>query len=156
AIETRRAVASGAAVIGVNSRDLRTFAVDTNVVRQLRPLVPTDRLLVAESGIAGALGAARARAWGADAVLVGEGLMNSGRPASKRRGWGPAPGGGAAELSRQAEARPFVTLCGRTPPAQAEVARELGAAAFGLIFYPPSPRHVSREQARAIAAIASR
>ena len=72
-------------MIGVNSRDLRTFAVDTDVVRHLRPLVPTDRIFIAESGIADALGAARARAWGADAILAGEALMRSDDPAAKAR-----------------------------------------------------------------------
>ena len=52
AAEARRAVAAGARVIGVNSRDLRTFAVDHDVVPRLRPLVPADRVFVAESGIA--------------------------------------------------------------------------------------------------------
>ena len=65
--EVRRAVTAGASVIGVNSRDLRTFVVDTAIVQNLRPLVPRDRVFVAESGIQNRLDATRARAWGADA-----------------------------------------------------------------------------------------
>jgi len=153
--EARRAVACGATVVGGNSRDLRTFAVDTGVVRHLRPLVPLDRVFIAESGIVDATGAARARAWGADAILVGEALMTAADPAAKARELATAPGGASAELFRHAVAQPFVKLCGLTTTAQAELAAELGAEAVGLIFYPPSHRYVSREQARAIAAVAS-
>jgi indole-3-glycerol phosphate synthase/phosphoribosylanthranilate isomerase len=153
--ETRRAVVCGAAVVGVNCRDLRTFAVDTDVVRHLRPLVPMDRVFIAESGIFDATGAARARAWGADAILVGEALMKAADPAAKAHELATAPGGASAELFRHAGAGPFVKLCGLTTTAQAELAAELGAEALGLIFYPPSHRYVSREQARAIAAVAS-
>ncbi|HZC79178.1 MAG TPA: indole-3-glycerol phosphate synthase TrpC [Ktedonobacterales bacterium] len=154
--EARRAVACGAAVIGANSRDLRTFAVDTDVVRHLRPLVPMmDRIFVAESGISDATGAARARAWGADAILVGEALMTAADPAAKAHELATAPGGASAELFRHAGVGPFVKLCGLTTTTQAALAAELGAEAVGLIFYPPSHRYVSREQARAIAAVAS-
>jgi indole-3-glycerol phosphate synthase len=73
--EVRRAAALGAAVIGVNARDLSTLAVD--VERQLRLLesAPPEAVVVAESGISSAEDVRRAREAGADAVLVGTALM---------------------------------------------------------------------------------
>ncbi len=94
--EVRRAVAAGASVIGVNSRDLRTFAVDTAIVQHLRPLVPHDRVFVAESGIQKRLDATRARAWGADAILVGEALMRADDPEAMARELATASGGATA------------------------------------------------------------
>lgn len=78
--ETEIALAAGAALIGVNHRDLTTFTVDLGISERLRPLIPADRLLVAESGIHGAADAARLRAAGADAILVGELLMRAADP----------------------------------------------------------------------------
>src|SRR5690348_14812958 len=118
--ETRRAVASGATVIGVNSRDLRTFAVDTDVISHLRPLVPTDRIFVAESGIADATGAARARAWGADAILAGEALMRAPDPTAKAHELATAPGGRLIHEFYAVTSRPFVKICGLTTPEQVD------------------------------------
>jgi indole-3-glycerol phosphate synthase len=73
--EVERALASQARVIGVNHRDLRTFQMDMTLATSMRPLVPPDRLLVAESGIRTADDARRMQAAGIDAILVGEGLM---------------------------------------------------------------------------------
>lgn len=75
--EVERALRAGAAVIGVNNRDLRTFHTTLDVTERLRPLIPADRVLVSESGLHGAADAARVRRLGADAVLVGEALMTS-------------------------------------------------------------------------------
>jgi indole-3-glycerol phosphate synthase len=75
--ELERALAAGARVIGVNNRDLATFVTDLRVTLELAPLVPADRLLVAESGIASAGDVQRLGAVGADAVLVGEALMRT-------------------------------------------------------------------------------
>jgi indole-3-glycerol phosphate synthase / phosphoribosylanthranilate isomerase len=152
--EVRRAVAVGAEVIGVNSRDLRTFAVDTDVVRRLRPLVPLDRVFVAESGIATATDAARARAFGADAILVGEALMRATDPEAKPRELAQAPGGGSIREFFAATRRPFVKICGVTQPDQVEFLNQLCfdfqcADAFGLIFA-PSRRQVTPEQARTL------
>ncbi len=122
--EARRAVAAGASVVGVNSRDLLTFAVDTEIVRHLRPLVPQDRVFVAESGITDALGAAHARAWGAEAILVGEALMRADDSQAKARELTTAPGGPiAAFLSDMA--RPFVKICGLTAPEQSRYVAQL-------------------------------
>jgi indole-3-glycerol phosphate synthase len=79
------ALASGAEVVGVNARDLETLEVDTERALALAALVPSDRLLVMESGIATRADVERAAAAGARAVLVGEALLRSGDPGAKAR-----------------------------------------------------------------------
>ena len=73
--EVDRAVALGAALIGVNNRDLRTFVTDLAITERLAARIPGDRLLVTESGISTAADIARLSAAGARAMLVGESLM---------------------------------------------------------------------------------
>jgi indole-3-glycerol phosphate synthase len=80
AAEVGVAVESGARVIGVNSRDLDSFAVDREGAWGLLGRIPAGRVAVAESGIGSAEDAARAAAAGADAVLVGAALSGSGDP----------------------------------------------------------------------------
>jgi len=79
--ELKRAVDHGAAIIGVNNRDLSIFKTDLALTERLIPLCPKDVIAVSESGIAAGADAARARAAGAHAVLVGEALMKSPDPA---------------------------------------------------------------------------
>jgi indole-3-glycerol phosphate synthase/phosphoribosylanthranilate isomerase len=146
--EAQRAVAAGADVIGVNSRDLRTFAVNPDVVRRLRPLVPANRVFIAESGIGDALGAARARAFGADAILVGEALMRSESPEVLTRELSNAPGGAMAQFFGAAN-DPFVKICGLKTADHVRAVVELGADAFGLVFA-PSRRQVTPNQARTL------
>jgi len=78
--ETERAVALGAELVGVNARNLKTLEVDPATFAKLAPLVPDDRVLVAESGISGPADVAGYVADGARAVLVGEALVRDGDP----------------------------------------------------------------------------
>lgn len=78
--ETERAVELGAELVGVNARNLKTLAVDNDTFARLAPLVPEDRVLVAESGITGVGDVARFVGEGARAVLVGEALVKDGDP----------------------------------------------------------------------------
>lgn len=78
--ETERAVALGAELVGVNARNLKTLAVDAATFGRLAPLVPADRVLVAESGIGGVDDVRRHVGEGARAVLVGEALVRDGDP----------------------------------------------------------------------------
>ncbi len=76
--EVERAVSSGAEIIGINNRDLRTFVVDLNTTRRLRPLVPEEKIVVSESGIRSRKDIETLKKWGVDAVLVGEALVTAG------------------------------------------------------------------------------
>jgi indole-3-glycerol phosphate synthase len=78
--ETEHAVELGAELIGVNARNLRTLDVDDDTFGRLAPLVPDDRVLVAESGITGPTDVKRFVAEGARVVLVGEALVKDGAP----------------------------------------------------------------------------
>jgi indole-3-glycerol phosphate synthase len=78
--ELDRAVAAGADLIGVNQRDLVTFAVDTDRAVRMAPQMPAGVVRVAESGITGPADAALLAAAGYHAVLVGEHLVTSGDP----------------------------------------------------------------------------
>ncbi len=81
--ELKRALACDAKIIGINNRNLDTMAVDLNVTRRLRPLIPPDRLVVSESGIKGRGDIQKLREWGVNAVLVGEALVTAGDVAAK-------------------------------------------------------------------------
>ena len=80
--ETRRAVDAGAALIGVNNRNLQTLAVDLGQFEALAGLIPDDRVKVAESGISGVADVERVASAGADVILVGEALVKQGDPAA--------------------------------------------------------------------------
>ena len=80
--ELERAIQLGFDVIGVNSRDLRTFAVRPEVLLELAPWMPANTVTVAESGIRTAEDIARLREVGYDAFLVGEALMRQPDPAA--------------------------------------------------------------------------
>jgi indole-3-glycerol phosphate synthase len=81
--ELDRALESGAEIIGINNRDLRTFAVSLDISLQLRPRVPAGIPVVAESGIRTADDVRRLAEAGVDAMLVGEALMTAADPAAK-------------------------------------------------------------------------
>jgi indole-3-glycerol phosphate synthase len=78
--ETERAVALGAELVGVNARNLKTLEVHQDAFGRLAPLVPDDRVLVAESGIFSRADVERFVSEGARAVLVGEALVRDGDP----------------------------------------------------------------------------
>jgi indole-3-glycerol phosphate synthase len=78
--ELRRALNSGFDLIGVNSRDLRTFKVDLETAIRLTEEIPANVVRVAESGIHTSADVARLRAAGYHAFLVGESLMRAQHP----------------------------------------------------------------------------
>jgi len=135
--EVRRALALGAEIVGINNRQLKTLDIDLAVTERLAPLIPGDRIVVAESGIETRADVARL-AGHADAFLVGSSLMGAPDPA----------------LAARALAFGRVKVCGLTDPGDAEVAARNGAAFAGLIMVPGTPRAVTRERAREVAAAA--
>jgi indole-3-glycerol phosphate synthase len=89
--EMERALAVPGELIGINNRDLHRFITDLDTSLRLAPMVPADRLVVAESGIHSRDDMARLRGGGIGAFLIGESLM--------RR---PDPGLALAELTAPA------------------------------------------------------
>ena len=83
--EADRALEAGAGLIGVNARNLHTLEVNRSIFGQIAPGLPNDVLRVAESGVRGPGDLLTYAGWGADAVLVGEGLVTSGDPQSAVR-----------------------------------------------------------------------
>lgn len=79
--EAKRLVQAGGRIIGINNRNLSTFAVDLGTFGRVRGVIPASCAAVAESGIHTAKDVRRLREDGCDAVLVGESLMRSGDPA---------------------------------------------------------------------------
>lgn len=75
--ELDRALATNAAIIGINNRNLATFEVDLGVTEELSEQVPSGIVLVSESGIKTADDVARVKACGVNAVLIGEALMRA-------------------------------------------------------------------------------
>jgi indole-3-glycerol phosphate synthase len=76
-VELMTAVYSGAEIVGVNNRDLRTFEVSLDVTRSLIPWVPEYMVTVSESGIRDGADRELMAAMGVDALLVGESLITA-------------------------------------------------------------------------------
>lgn len=81
--EIEMAVKTGAEIIGINNRNLRTLEVDINVTKKLAKHVPDDKILVSESGIKNHKDVKFLLNAGANAVLVGTALMRARNPERK-------------------------------------------------------------------------
>ena len=123
--ELERATRLGAAVIGINARDLGTFRIDRAAQLELAAKAPRDRVVIAESAVHTRAQAAAAELAGANAVLVGTSLMRATEPGAKLQ-----------ELL----SRPLVKVCGLTRQEDVDAAIEAGADLCGFIFAEGSPR----------------
>jgi len=83
--EVETAVFSKAEIMGINNRDLNTFAIDINTTRHLRPLVPKGKIVVSESGIKSRRDMEKLAKWRVDAALVGEALVTAGDVRAKMK-----------------------------------------------------------------------
>ena len=91
AAEIAAAVVAGAEVIGINNRDLHTFATDLATTEALAPAVPPGKIIVSESGISAPEDLARLEPFGVNAVLVGEALVTAADTGAKVRSLTGAP-----------------------------------------------------------------
>ena len=89
--EIETAVRAGAEVIGINNRDLHTFATDLATTEALAPVIPAGKVIVSESGISTPADLARLQPYGVNAVLVGEALVTANDTAAKVRTLTGAP-----------------------------------------------------------------
>ena len=83
--EAERAVAAGAKIIGVNARNLKTLDVDPGTFSRIAPGLPNNVVKVAESGVRNKHDLLAYAGAGADAVLIGEGLVTAGNPGQRCR-----------------------------------------------------------------------
>jgi len=83
--EIEMALQSGARIIGINNRNLKTFAVDLATTKRLRPLIPKDKIVVSESGIKDRRDIGKMKQWDVNAVLIGESLMSATDIAAKMK-----------------------------------------------------------------------
>jgi len=123
--ELTTALEIGAELVGINARDLSTFAIDRRAQLELVARVPEDRVVIAESGVHSRAQGAAAELAGADAILVGSALMRAADPAAK-----------LAELL----SRPLVKVCGLTRQEDVDEAVAAGADLTGFILAEESPR----------------
>ena len=149
--EVEAALSTGARLIGLNNRNLRTLEVDPDQCLRLRALVPEDRLVVGESGVAEPRTLVGWRAVGLDAALVGEALMRSADPAAAARAFVAA---GSVPHDVASEARqPLVKICGVTDSEGVLSALRSGADAIGLNFVPGTPRCLTLAEASFLATL---
>jgi len=143
------ALATGARLIGVNSRNLRTLAVDPDEPIRLRGRIPDDRIAIAESGARDPATVTRWRAAGYDAALVGEALVRAADPRAAAAAFVAA--GAVPDDPGAAHRIPLVKICGIMDDAGLDAALAAGADAIGLNFVAGTPRALTLDEGAALA-----
>ena len=128
--ECDRAIALGARLIGINNRNLRDLSTDITRTLQLAPNIPSDRIVLSESGIYHHH-QVRELAPAVDGFLVGSSIMA--KP--------------DIDLACRQLLYGHNKVCGLTRPEDAVMAGQLGAEFGGLIFAPKSPRCIDQNRA---------
>jgi anthranilate synthase / indole-3-glycerol phosphate synthase / phosphoribosylanthranilate isomerase len=142
--EMQIAVKLGAKVIGVNNRNLHSFAVDLETTSKLVSLVPKGTILCALSGISTRKDVEKYIAEGVGAVLVGESLMRAKDTKAfitELLGFSPP---------ESSDPETIVKICGIRTPEAAAMAADAGADLLGMIFAVGRKRTISLSQALAI------
>jgi indole-3-glycerol phosphate synthase / phosphoribosylanthranilate isomerase len=138
-VEVQRAISAGARIIGINSRDLNTFHMHPNLIRDLRSHIPRDIVVVAESGIHTSADARRLARYDVQAMLVGESLVTSQDIPEQMR-----------TLLDGANENVQVKICGLSTIDQILSARDAGVDLLGLMFYEQSSRYIQPRAAKEI------
>ena len=142
--EAQRAIKAGALIIGVNSRDLTTFKMNPYLLREIRQILPKDRIIVAESGIHNEADVRRLARYDVQAMLVGESLVLSSNIPDQIR-----------MLLHGANQTTQVKICGLSDPEHITAAIEAGADMLGFIFHESSHRYIQPAQVSALLASSS-
>ncbi len=170
--ELRRAVSTGARLIGVNNRDLRTFQTSLETSERLIAEAPRDRIMISESGLQNPKSLRHLRELGFRGFLIGEALMRAPDPEAALRDFiagaeepslpqiscSHRPMAGPTEISTAHSAvatahghNPIqIKICGVTNANDARACVELGADMVGFNFYPASPRYIEPAMVRRI------
>jgi len=133
--ERLRAIALNAKVIGINNRNLRDLSIDLNCTKELAVKIPTDRIVISESGI-NTHHQVKDLSRYANGFLVGSSIMSQDN----------------IEFACRRLILGENKVCGLTEPSAAKAAYHAGAIYGGLIFVKASKRCVDIEQARKIIA----
>ena len=129
--ELQRAITLNAPMIGINNRDLHTLTTDLEVTRRLAPMIPSDRIIISESGIASYADLCSLSGM-VHGFLIGTSMMQS------------------SDLSQALRSLIYseVKVCGLTNLTDANAAKDFGATWGGVIMTPQSKRYQSLEQAK--------
>ncbi|MFT5451951.1 MAG: indole-3-glycerol phosphate synthase/phosphoribosylanthranilate isomerase, partial [Enterobacterales bacterium] len=131
--EVERAIGLPAKIIGINNRNLHNLKTDISMTEKLAKLIPSDRLIISESGISQRQHLKRLAPL-VDGFLIGSSLMQS----------------KSIPLALRKLLFGEIKICGLTNRKDADLAWELGASFGGVIFTPISSRFVSKQNAIAI------
>ncbi len=131
--ELERAIALGANIIGINNRNLRDLSTDLATTEELAPHIPSDRVVISESGIYNQAQVRRLSPL-VEGFLVGSSLMAE----------------DDLDLACRTLTLGHNKVCGLTSTEDADAVANAGAIYGGLIFAPKSPRNISIEKAKSI------